>query len=69
MPRRAKDPDSESPTTSSPIKFTQICGGGDALYALSEDGKVFLYSDDDGGWFQLEFDNERHDTESPEYPT
>lgn len=65
MPRKAPDSNPE-PTTRSSIKFVQLAGGADALYALDEQGRVFLY-EDTGGWFQLEFDEERIDLENPEY--
>ncbi len=52
-----KKPEAAAPTSA--IKFVQICGGADALYALDEHGKVFVYDDQDEGWFQLEFDSTR----------
>lgn len=48
-----KKTEAAAPTTS--IKFIQLCGDADALYALDEEGRVFLY-DDDVGWEQIELD-------------
>jgi len=39
--------------------FVQITGGGDRLYAFDAEGRTYLYSESDAGWFQLTFDEER----------
>jgi hypothetical protein len=45
------------------IKFIQISASEDTVYALSEDGCVFVYVDDDKtgehGWYQLDADDNR----------
>lgn len=43
------------------IKFVQITGTSNGLYALDEHGRTFFYDDDETGWFQLEFDDEPHE--------
>jgi hypothetical protein len=48
------------------VKFIQICGDADGLYALSEAGEVFVYDDEGEGWFQLEFDDVRQVDENEE---
>lgn len=42
--------------TSSGKKFVQITGGADGLYAFDEEGRTYLYDEDQTGWFQLQFD-------------
>jgi hypothetical protein len=55
-----KNPVAEEAETT--IRFTHITAGGDGeLYAIDDQGRVFVYLEDDSsnGWFQLPHDEVR----------
>lgn len=41
------------------IKFVQIAGDSDALYAFDDSGLTYEYDDDEEGWVALQYDAER----------
>jgi hypothetical protein len=41
------------------VKFVQLVTAGDALYALDDQSRVFVYDERDKGWFQIDGDDVR----------